>query len=900
MDTSTHTEPVKALIAAAREALRHRKDEKTPRSFLKVLFANRTAGEMQLPDVLRDPEVYMAHPCPAEAAAIMVVHRFAPQVQAQLFNYNKWSIKPQKIADTRQGGCRCVDMLRPRQPDETGPDPDIREGHVMSTDPGRLAPALLRDILTRGKKFRLELPTSTAWTALREGLQQYIAWKMKGREEDAVFRGALGRWADMVMAKCMANQQRRQNGVSREPEGYPALLAQMTQMQAHLVFGPEDRAPHAMFFACGKVYASALHDRLEVVGAYVREQKVREEVLAELKDFQKSQGAEEVLRLPYLYGAWKAKKGTYRWIAGTARQLDQPHPEQEGSSKKGAGMEEGPPKNALTEVAKRMVRMSQHLLATLRKRDLERRSHGQPAHYCIVEDIEEFVTEFRQRAHELKSVPWATYDFTTMYEALDHERLVQQVMTAARDAWEWETTQVRGRMGEEAADRLRIGAAGWCHTQGEQDHTYTLGGFEDLMRAMLRNLYMDNGDGIRRQVRGLPMGLDCAPQWANLYGFAVEKAFMERRAEEGRPPIFLRRFIDDIYVAGADALEQGSGVPSMEEYGMQYKCTSNSPHNLIYLGVRLYMAADGTPHSVLHDRAVEYPITIARYPERSTVAPESQLAGVLTGRFVAAYRTCSHVGDFQEAVSGIFVHAIRRHYSRQLVHSVWTRFLHRRLEASNVHTSELRAWFTGAWQRAVVDARAQGRGMVGAFGMHSQGNQNTGLAGETLANKTFKKLRGVFSSLRCRSASRAAAINALTGSVCVLVSMLLHSPVSMVRRSALGNSFIASIAAAGLAVHFASQSLAVSTSTARCRGSGTPLLTRDAGCPGTIEFHPRGHMACSRVHHALSRGSAISLKAAVSLSVCRSPPGWIFQSAGGMCSTGNINHPNGSESAANA
>ena len=87
---------------------------------------------------------------------------------------------------------------------------------------------------------------------------------------------------------------------------------------------------------------------------------------------------------------------------------------------------------------------------------------------------------------------------------------------------------------------------------------------------------------------------------------------------------------------------------------MQYKLTSESPDSLIYLGVLLFKDEPGAAHTVLHDRAVDYPIQIDRYPEASTVANREHLGGVIMGRLVAAQRTCSRLDPFQDAVAGVF------------------------------------------------------------------------------------------------------------------------------------------------------------------------------------------------------------------------------------------------------
>ena len=93
------------------------------------------------------------------------------------------------------------------------------------------------------------------------------------------------------------------------PDGFPGLREQLQAAKTALVFGPEDRAPHAVFFACGRSYATKLHNRLSEGGAFCLETRPPADVMAALAAFNTELGTQHRDRVPYLYGSWKAKKG---------------------------------------------------------------------------------------------------------------------------------------------------------------------------------------------------------------------------------------------------------------------------------------------------------------------------------------------------------------------------------------------------------------------------------------------------------------------------------------------------------------------------------------------------------------------------------------------------------------
>jgi len=152
-----------SIAAKVRQVLRKRKEEKKPRDFIRFFYGHRAAGEMDLPAILRDPVVYKEHPEPDVAAAIMVVHRFAPQIASHLFNYKDWSMDPRPLEPSAATGCPCC--FQTLEGVQTTAD-----GHVMDTDPAKLSSPWLRPILAFGKKFRLQQPLSSILPRLREGL----------------------------------------------------------------------------------------------------------------------------------------------------------------------------------------------------------------------------------------------------------------------------------------------------------------------------------------------------------------------------------------------------------------------------------------------------------------------------------------------------------------------------------------------------------------------------------------------------------------------------------------------------------------------------------------------------------------------------------------------------------
>ena len=111
----------------------------------------------------------------------------------------------------------------------------------------------------------------------------------------------------------------------------------------------------------------------------------------------------------------RQKKKASRWIAGTSRVQD--------DKEEDALSEDGPPKNASSELGQVMTKVLQKVMQSLRTKDIEARSKGLSALFWIIKNINEFVQEFRPMKSELATVrglrmtvlqrlrPWNTTGF---------------------------------------------------------------------------------------------------------------------------------------------------------------------------------------------------------------------------------------------------------------------------------------------------------------------------------------------------------------------------------------------------------------------------------------------------------------------------------------------------------
>jgi hypothetical protein len=404
--------------------------------------------------------------------------------------------------------------------------------------------------------------------------------------------------------------------------------------QQHLVFIHDDRAPHGLVAVCKRWYQKAMAVYLADTCVFEPESGTWEQVEQAAVEFNMKWGFSTGRGVVYNYGVWKPKKNAFRYIAGTRSKPVEPA--QQGRRPT------GPPRQPLYDAHKTLVRLLQKVETTLKDKDKLRQADEGIKAYWGIDSISAFTRLVRTNPEAVLQHGQLTADFVTMYTAFPFGTMIARTMESVTEAFEfWQQQHPPPSVDSRAPPELTLGPTGWSY-QGEG---FTKDQLAELLNYLIHHNYTCNGvDGkVRRQIKGMPMGMPAAPQIANLACYPVEKA---HAYSLGKGMSFaVCRYIDDLYSAGVP-------LPPPEAYGMDYKTTAQG-NSIVYLGVKVYVdeSYKREVHLTVYDREEDYPYHIVRYPEFGTVAPSQQLGGVLMGRLVHCQETCSHMKDFKESVA---------------------------------------------------------------------------------------------------------------------------------------------------------------------------------------------------------------------------------------------------------
>jgi hypothetical protein len=170
-----------------------------------------------------------------------------------------------------------------------------------------------------------------------------------------------------------------------------------------------------------------------------------------------------------------------------------------------------------------------------------------------------------------------------------------------------------------------------------------------LLRLLLENIFIQNGDILRRQRVGLPMGTNCAPPLANLYFYYYESRFIDRLVdrklfEQAQAFHMLFRFIDDTlsidnpYWMNAATQPPPFGIYPPE---LRLNSTSISLRHVNFIGMSIKSDSTNTLVFDVHDKRSDFPFAVRRYPHALSSIPMHIPAAVFLGQLHRYYSICS-------------------------------------------------------------------------------------------------------------------------------------------------------------------------------------------------------------------------------------------------------------------
>ena len=196
-------------------------------------------------------------------------------------------------------------------------------------------------------------------------------------------------------------------------------------------------------------------------------------------------------------------------------------------------------------------------------------------------------------------------------------------------------------------------------TKGKDKRYFTNSSLKEVVSFLITNCYFTVGNVIFQQIIGIPMGIDPAPFWANLFLYFYENKFIQSLISSGSKQAFLyhgiMRFIDDLCAIN-DNLEFNGSFKDIYPPELELKVEHLGNH-ATFLDIDIKIE-NGKFIYKLFDKRDQFPFFIVRMPHLLSNIPSSIFYGSILSEFLRIARCTLKLDDFIIRGKELFVRMV--------------------------------------------------------------------------------------------------------------------------------------------------------------------------------------------------------------------------------------------------
>ena len=258
----------------------------------------------------------------------------------------------------------------------------------------------------------------------------------------------------------------------------------------------------------------------------------------------------------------------------------------------------------------------------------------------------------------------STYDFSTLYTKLPHDDLIENLMKIVDFAF-------NGGNRKKDGNRKYLTVNGKFSYWTRKKHgrkSLTRNDIKILTLHLIKETRFYIGNQLFLQIIGIPMGIDPAPFWANLYLYSYECDFITAlmTLDKGRARKFLQacRFIDDECNLN-DGGEFGRSFKTIYPKELELKCEHEGSHaTFMELDVTI---VDEKFVYKLFDKRNDFPFFIVRMPDLTGNIPLHVFYGSVMSEFLRIARCTMLYEDFLPVAAKLFTRMVSQGGSADII-----------------------------------------------------------------------------------------------------------------------------------------------------------------------------------------------------------------------------------------
>ena len=246
----------------------------------------------------------------------------------------------------------------------------------------------------------------------------------------------------------------------------------------------------------------------------------------------------------------------------------------------------------------------------------------------VVDNRNKVLQNIRSLNSRRKAKSVGSYDFTTLYTSIPHDKLLYALKSVCDDAFKCSKKPylIASKSRAYWSDKMVKSKASICFTQDT---------LMEYMEYLINNIYVTFDNIVYHQVIGIPMGTDCAPVVANLFLFYYEHKYIANLDDldlelQYSFTEFTSRYIDDLLVLNDNDIFP-SIMADIYPIEMQLLPTHDSNTRVTFLDLDISVKNKMFQCS-LYDKRNDFNFKVTSMPHFNSNAPNSCAIGTFVSQ----------------------------------------------------------------------------------------------------------------------------------------------------------------------------------------------------------------------------------------------------------------------------
>ena len=585
-----------------------------PKFRIKIKFLSKGIDFLNLNKILKDgnkllPDVFQDDPP-------MIVYILENPIKSTIFNHKK-AVQNIDIAsflnDPTTVPCNCADS----------PFVDENHGHIVTGDLNIVKNRKLKELLQKGPKYRE--PENINWENITASLSLSLDDSIKAwGEKEGLAKDYFIPWKANIMEKVREKithvQTNFVNNTNQKILRDNVVLNELKNLQNQFVIAPIDKADNNAAFICKRFYIETIVKELglETENDSATYEKIDENTeqivqkhMNELKlDFSVTV-EENMKKLPEIYWLPKLHKNPIKprfIIAG-----------KECSMKK---------------ICKEVTEIFKLASKQVENYSKKARQCSGINQYWVINNSKPVLDVLTHTTRKKNAKTISSFDFSTLYTKIPHDKLLIQLTNIIKFIF---------KGGDRKYISVTKNGANWVKCGRKSSVLYDINKTLNAVKYILDNCYFKFGDLVFRQIIGIPMGIDPAPYFANLFLYMYESSWIKKIKKED--PILARkfgntfRFIDDLTsINDGNEFEAHHKEIYPEELELKKENALNTETNFLELNIKIQ---DRIFLHKIFDKRDNFGFHINRLPFKSSNIPSKMFYATINAEILRICRASS-------------------------------------------------------------------------------------------------------------------------------------------------------------------------------------------------------------------------------------------------------------------